>query len=186
MICFEFKGGTGTASRTLKALDEEWVVGTLVQANFGRRDLLRVDGRPVGRELGIDVIPSAHPLPEGAASGSLIVVLASNAPLLPIQCQRLARRATLGMARVGGAGADGSGDLFLAFSTANHVQPGAISTVRMADSTLLSGLFEAAAESVEEAILNAMTAAETMTGQSCRVATAVPLERLQAICQRKP
>ena len=109
---------------------ESWTVGALVQANYGARELLRVDGVPVGREIGPDVVPSHRDVPRDA--GSIIVVLATDAPLLPIQCQRLARRATTGLAWVGGIGANGSGDIFLAFSTGNHVRQGeAVSTLRM-------------------------------------------------------
>ena len=120
MICHEFKGGTGTASRVVVEHGESYVVGALVQANYGARDLLRVDGVPVGREIGPDLVPSHRQVPREA--GSIIVILATDAPLLPIQCQRLARRATTGLAWVGGLGANGSGDIFLAFSTANHVR----------------------------------------------------------------
>jgi D-aminopeptidase len=175
MICHEFKGGTGTASRR---------VSLGVQANYGRRDLLRVNGVPAGKHLGLDQIPSAHPRQDSADSGSLIVVLGTDAPLLPLQCQRLARRAVLGMARAGGIGADGSGDIFLAFSTANHPGRGQITTVRTADPVMLSDLFEAAGEAVEESILNALTAAETMTGAQGRVAPSLPLDRLAEIMRK--
>jgi D-aminopeptidase len=183
MICHEFKGGTGTASRRVSLGGEGFTVGVLVQANYGRRDLLRVNGVPAGKHLGVDVIPSAHPR-QDRDSGSLVVVLATDAPLLPLQCQRLARRAVLGMARAGGIGADGSGDIFLAFSTANHPGRGQIATVRTADPGLLTGLFEAAGEAVEEAILNALTAAETMTGAQGRVAPSLPLDRLAEIMRK--
>ncbi|MGH7154916.1 MAG: P1 family peptidase, partial [Acetobacteraceae bacterium] len=130
MICHEFKGGTGTASRVATVDGESYVVGALVQANYGSRELLRVDGVPVGRRIGRDIVPSARQSPVEA--GSIIVVLATDAPLLPIQCQRLARRATTGLAWVGGIGANGSGDIFLAFATGNHVHHGEpVSTVRM-------------------------------------------------------
>jgi D-aminopeptidase len=178
MICHEFKAGTGTASRRVTLGGEDFVVGALVQANYGRRDLLRVNGAPVGRHLDLAQIPSAHPRPDGSDSGSLVAVLATDAPLLPLQCQRLARRGVLGMARTGGIGADESGDIFLAFSTAGHPARGRIATVRTVHHAMLTDLFEAAGEAVEEAILNAMTAAETMTGQLGRIAPAVPLDQL--------
>ena len=111
MICHEFKGGTGTASRVANTAGETFIVGALVQANYGARELLRVDGVPVGREIGPDIVPSHRDAPRDA--GSIIMVLATDAPLLPIQCQRLARRATTGLAWVGGIGFNGSGDIFL-------------------------------------------------------------------------
>ena len=177
MICHEFKGGTGTASRVVQASDESYTVGALVQANYGTRELLRVDGVPVGREIGRGVVPS--PRDVWRDSGSIIVVLATDAPLLPIQCQRLARRATTGLAWVGGIGNNSSGDIFLAFATGNHVRQGeAISDLRMLSPDNMTLLFQAAAEATEEAILNALTAAETMAGQQGRTAHALPLDRL--------
>ena len=125
MICHEFKGGTGTASRVVVENGERYTVGALVQANYGARDLLRVDGVPVGREIGRDVVPAHRSgksaVPPQTTEGSIIVVLATDAPLIPIQCQRLARRATTGLSWVGGIGANGSGDIFIAFSTGNHI-----------------------------------------------------------------
>lgn len=188
MICHEFKGGTGTASRVVRENGVEYTVGALVQANYGARDLLRVDGVPVGREIGPEIVPAhrSGPTQEVAkADGSIIVILATDAPLIPIQCQRLARRATTGLAWVGGIGANGSGDIFLAFSTANHIgQNDKISTLRMLAPDAMTSLFRAAAEATEEAILNAMTAAETMTGQKGRTVHALPLDRLQAVMRR--
>jgi D-aminopeptidase len=180
MICHEFKGGIGTASRVAAAAGTAWTVGALVQANYGSRDLLRVDGVPVGLEIGRDVVPSHRDAP--ALGGSIIAVLATDAPLLPIQCQRLARRATVGLARVGGIGADSSGDIFLAFSAGNRVplaEP--LSGLRMLAPDEMTPLFQAAAEATEEAILNALTAAETTTGRSGRVVHALPLDRLQEV-----
>jgi D-aminopeptidase len=116
MICHEFKGGTGTASRVA----DGWIVGALVQANYGSRSRLRVDGVPVGREIGINVVPSPYEEPRDSGVGSIIVVVATDAPLLPHQLERIAQRPALGIARVGGAGEHSSGDLFLAFSTANR------------------------------------------------------------------
>ncbi len=177
MICHEFKGGTGTASRVARVGGEAFTVGALVQANYGARELLRVDGVPVGREIGRDVVPS--PRPPVGETGSIIVILATDAPLLPIQCQRLARRATTGLAWVGGIGANGSGDIFLAFATGNHVPHGEpVSAVRMLSPDGMTPLFQAAAEATEEAILNALTAAETMTGLQGHTAHALPLDRL--------
>lgn len=180
MITHEFKGGTGTASRTV----DGWTVGALVQSNYGARALFRVDGVPVGRLIGPDVVPSHRTglhAPSSPEAGSIIVVLATDAPLLPIQCQRLARRATTGLAWVGGIGANGSGDIFIAFSTANTVCQGeAVSHVRMLAPEAMTNLFQAAAEATEEAILNAMVAAETMTGREGRLVHALPHDLLVA------
>jgi D-aminopeptidase len=183
MICHEFKGGTGTASRVVSIAGESFTVGALVQANYGTRELLRVDGVPVGREIDTNVVPSHRDLPREA--GSIIVVLATDAPLLPIQCQRLARRATTGLAWVGGIGFNGSGDIFLAFATGNHVRQGeAISTARMLSADNMNPLFQAAAEATEEAILNALTTAETMTGYAGHIAYGLPLDRLVEVMRR--
>ena len=177
MICHEFKGGIGTASRTATTAGTRYTVGALVQANYGARPLLRVDGVPVGREIGIDIVPSDRQVPQ--AEGSIIVVLATDAPLLPIQCKRLARRATTGLAWVGGIGSNGSGDIFLAFSTGNRVARGKpVADVRMIAPEHMTPLFQAAAEATEEAILNAMTAADTMTGFQRRIVYALPFDRL--------
>jgi D-aminopeptidase len=188
MICHEFKGGTGTASRIVTEDGVRYTVGAIVQANYGMRDLLRVDGVPVGREIGPEIVPAHRSIPQAASAGqdgSIIVILATDAPLLPIQCQRLARRATTGLAWVGGIGANGSGDIFLAFSTANHIgQDDKITTVRMLAPDAMTSLFRAAAEATEEAILNAMTGAETMIGQYGRTIHALPLDLLQATLQR--
>lgn len=173
MITHEFKGGTGTASRTV----DGWTVGALVQSNYGSRSLFRVDGVPVGQILGPDVVPSHRTVPRDA--GSIIVVLATDAPLLPIQCQRLARRATTGLAWVGGIGGNGSGDIFIAFSTGNTVTQGdPISNVKMLAPEAMTNLFQAAAEATEEAILNAMCQAETMTGREGRTIHALPHDLL--------
>ena len=118
MTCHEFKGGIGTSSRIVETKSGTFTVGALVQSNYGSRELFRVDGVPVGREIGFDKVPSSRALP--SVEGSIIVIIATYAPLLPDQCKRLAQRATMGIARVGGVATNGSGDLFLAFSTANH------------------------------------------------------------------
>lgn len=181
MLCHGFKGGIGTSSRRVTLAGAGYVVGVLVQANYGWREDLRVAGVPVGRLIP----PSAVPRPRDGATGggSIIIIVATDAPLLPFQCKRLARRATVGLARVGGNGHNGSGDLFLAFATGNHVplQSEQPVTVQMVPNGQMSLLFDAVAEAVEEAILNALTAAETMTGQQGRVAHALPLDRLAAI-----
>jgi len=173
MITHEFKGGTGSASRTV----DGWTVGALVQSNYGSRELFRVDGVPVGRMIGPDVVPSHRTVPREA--GSIIVVLATDAPLLPIQCQRLARRATTGLAWVGGIGGNGSGDIFIAFSTGNTVRQGEpISDVKMLAPEAMTNLFQAAAEATEEAILNAMCQAETMHGRDGRTIHELPHDLL--------
>jgi D-aminopeptidase len=181
MITHEFKGGTGTASRVVKGETGSWTVGALVQSNYGSRALLRCGNAPVGLELGTDKIQGAYWEPE-PGSGSIIVILATDAPLLPIQCQRLARRATTGLAWCGGIGSNGSGDIFLAFSTGNRVPlKSRMTDVRMLGIDECTPLFQAAAEATEEAIWNALVAAETMTGFKGRTAHAVPHDRLKEI-----
>jgi D-aminopeptidase len=181
MICHDFKGGIGTASRMVQTKSGMYRVGVLVQANHGDRRLLRVDGVPVGREIG----PEHTPLPwaEPPQGGSIIVIIATDAPLLPMQCKRLAQRATIGMARVGGVGHNGSGDIFLAFATGNHhrSQADSLHELRMLPHHHLNPIFEAVAEAVEEAILNTLIAAETMTGFKGRTAYALPLDELQRV-----
>lgn len=180
MNCHEFKGGIGTASRKTSDETGAWTVGVLVQANYGMRHSFRVDGVPVGREIGYDVVPSQREAP--VKDGSIIVVLATDAPLLPDQCRRIAQRATLGIARVGGYGNNSSGDLFLAFSTANRgMIAGDVYSpfpVRSLSPDAMSPLFEAAADATEEAILNAICMATTMTGVNGRTSHAIPLELL--------
>jgi D-aminopeptidase len=184
MICHGFKGGIGSSSRVLDAQEGGWTVGALVQANYGGRALLRVDGVPVGREMP----PGEVPLPGVPAedAGSIIVVLATDAPLLPSQCRRLAQRATIGLARMGGTGANSSGDIFVAFATGNsdlYQQEGdrAPLALRMLPNGAMTPLFEAAADATEEAILNALCMATTTTGVDGRVAHAIPLARLREI-----
>jgi D-aminopeptidase len=184
MIAHEFKGGTGTASRRLPAEKGGWTVGALVQANYGQRALLRCGNAPVGLEIGTDRVKSAHWTPQGD-QGSIIVILATDAPLLPIQCQRLARRATTGLAWVGGFGSNGSGDIFLAFSTGNRVPiRSTMAEVRMLGMDECTPLFQAAAEATEEAIWNALVAAETMTGFKGRTAHAIPHDRLRSVAAK--
>jgi D-aminopeptidase len=185
MVCHGFKGGIGTASRVLAPEDGGFVVGVLVQANHGRRAHLRVDGTPVGRVLGPERVPLPGPLPGGA--GSIIVIVATDAPLLPGQCDRLAHRATVGLGRAGGGCEDSSGDLFLCFATGNRGLPTQgysgtqplTSDVRTVSNPYMTALFDAVAESTEEAILNALLAAETMTGRDGITAYALTPELLQ-------
>jgi D-aminopeptidase len=185
MICHEFKGGIGTSSRAVEAAGERFTVGVLVQANYGARDDLRVDGVPVGEEIGVDLVPSAWD--EAPDGGSIIVIVATDAPLLPGQCRRLAQRATVGLARVGGYGHDSSGDIFLAFSTANHLPEKTTGPreVRCLPNEAMSPLFHAVADATEESILNALCAADTMTGRDGRTAHALPLGRLVEIVERR-
>lgn len=184
MLTHEFKGGTGTASRRLPDAQGGWTVGALVQSNYGERARLCCGHAPVGLEIGYDRVPPPdpeHPRSTGLGEqGSIIVILATDAPLLSIQCRRLARRATTGLARVGGYGANGSGDIFLAFSTANRIRNGAtMSEVRMLGIEQCTPLFAAAAEATEEAIWNALVAAETMSGFQGRTAHAIPHDLLR-------
>jgi D-aminopeptidase len=178
MNCFEFKGGIGTASRKVAS---GYVVGALVQANFGRRSQLRIAGVPVGRELDCEKWPpcwSRQP-----REGSIIVVVATDAPLVSHQLKRLARRASLGVGRTGSISGNGSGDIFLAFSTAN---PGAArrsgeAAVAMLANAALDPIFEAVVEATEEAILNAMVAAETMVGRDDHKSIALPHEEVRRL-----
>jgi D-aminopeptidase len=179
MICHEFKGGIGTASRVLPALDGGWRVGVLVQANHGARADLRVDGVPVGRFLPGSVVPVPSDYAPGGrldpGTGSIIVVIATDAPVLGDQCRRLAQRAAVGIGRAGGGTSDSSGDIFLAFSTARQPVPPeyflsgtrspAVIELRALPHDRLSPLFAAVAEATEEAILSALLAAGDMTGR---------------------
>ena len=163
----------------------KYTLGVLVQANHGDRHLLRVNGVPVGREIGIDEVPSPWSTPP--ASSSIVIILATDAPLLSDQCRRLAQRASLGVGRVGGLGGNTSGDLFLAFATGHHIPAGAEEPFQlgmMIPNGHIDLFFEAAVEAVEEAILNALTAADTMTGQHGRTAHALPLDRLQEVMRK--
>jgi D-aminopeptidase len=175
MLCHEFKGGIGTSSRIVETDLGHYTVGVLVQANYGERRHLRFDGMPVGRWIGIDKVPAAG---DDDTEGSIIVVIATDAPLIPTQCQRLAQRATVGVARVGSIGRDGSGELFLAFATGNSIPAGTakLHRLEMLPHPLMNGMFEATADATEEAVLNALCAAETMTGFKGRTAHAIPLD----------
>jgi D-aminopeptidase len=184
MTCHEFKGGIGTSSRIVETKSGTFTVGALVQSNYGSRELFRVDGVPVGREIGFDKVPSSRALP--SVEGSIIVIIATDAPLLPDQCKRLAQRATMGIARVGGVAMNGSGDLFLAFSTANHYlnELEKIQGVNMMPQHHLNELFVGAIEAVEESILNSITMATTTRGQKGRTAHELPLEELKTVMKK--
>jgi D-aminopeptidase len=185
MICHQFKGGIGTASRLVSAGGKEYSLGVLVQANYGRREHLTVAGAPVGREI-TGLMPETRPIDPRPGGGSIIGVAATDAPLLPHQLKRLARRLPLGLARAGGQGRHSSGDIFLALSTAN---PGAGRREGRAMLTMLANdemnpLFEAAIQATEESILNALLAADTMTGINGNTVHALPHDRLMDALRR--
>ena len=187
MICHGFKGGIGTASRVVAEEAGGYVVGVLVQANHGRRSRLVVDGVRVGEVLTADEVPLPAPPAEGG--GSIIVVVATNAPLIPTQLDRLAQRPTLGIAHLGAGGEHFSGDLFVAFSTGNRRLPGndygadspRTVDVAMLSNTFVTELFDAVADATEEAVLNALLAAETMTGRDSITAHALEAEVLERV-----
>jgi D-aminopeptidase len=178
MICHEFKGGIGTASRVVNG----HVVGVLVQANYGRRSRFRVNGVPVGELIG-DRVPTPQPDNEW---GSIIGLVATDAPLLPHQCDRLAQRVGLGVARMGGTGAHTSGDLFLAFATGNRglAAPAGEIDLRMLSDGEISPYYAAVIDATEESILNAMLAAETMTGRDGHTVYALEGELLADLLRR--
>ena len=180
MICYRFKGGIGTASRKLHTDSGRHTVGVLVQANFGARNQLTIAGAPVGREITEDV-PSRED-----DGGSIIIVVATDAPLLPHQLKRLARRASLGVARTGSTSGNGSGDIFIAFSTGNAGAAGADTTaeLKMIPNSNLNPIFQATVEATEEAIVNALVAAETMIGVENRRVVALPHDRLKEVLRK--
>jgi L-aminopeptidase/D-esterase-like protein len=180
MICFEFKGGTGTASRVLDKKNGGYVIGALVQANCGRRAQLTIAGVPVGKEITENSVFSRE-------AGSIIIVIATDAPLLPHQLKRLARRASLGLARTGSVSGNGSGDLFLAFSTANpHVTDPASPTysVTTVPNDRMDPIFTATVQAVEEAIVNALVANQGMTGRDNHHVDALPHERVRELLKK--
>lgn len=191
MICYEFKGGTGTSSRLVRIGSQDYTVGVLVQANHGERAQLRVNGDPLGRRIDRKQVPlpwgtgdrAGNPESNSAPidSSSILIAIATDAPLMPLQCKRLARRATIGLARTGAVGHNSSGDLFLAFATGNHYHERLKTLIHldMLPNGAMDPLFEATADAVEEAILNVLTAAETLSGQFGRTAYALPLEMLR-------
>jgi L-aminopeptidase/D-esterase-like protein len=182
MICHGFKGGTGTASRQTA---DGYVLGVLVQANHGARRRLTIAGVPVGVEL-TDRVTSAAA--DADPRGSIIIVIGTDAPLLPHQLKALAKRASLGVGRVGGLGEFSSGDIFIAFSTANgdlEKQPGkTVQLTALADPGALNGLYAATVQATEEAILNTLVAAETMTGADGNKAEALPVDRVRQILKK--
>lgn len=185
MICHQFKGGIGTSSRLVRDGEERFTVGVLVQANYGSRRNLRVAGVPVGLEIA-DLLPEK--IPENAPQGhsSIIAVAATDCPLLPHQLKRLCKRLPLGIARVGGNGDNWSGDIFVAFSTAplGEADRLGIRRVGMYANEKMDPLFEAVIQATEEAILNALVAAETMTGIDGHTVYALPIDRLLQVMRK--
>jgi D-aminopeptidase len=185
MICHDFKGGIGTASRLSIIGEQTFCVGVIVQANYGRRRRLVLDGIPVGHLIPIDEIPACRNRDQ--EFGSIIIVIATDAPLLPHQLKSLAQRAGLGLGRVGGLGETSSGDIFLAFSTANILPAwgqGSFNNVRMMQEDVTAPLYDSVVAATEEAIWNALCAAETLNGQQGRICHAIPLDRLQDIIKK--
>jgi D-aminopeptidase len=195
MICYEFKGGNGTASREINirpskdAPPRTFVVGVFLQANFGRRSQLVIAGVPVGKEIPGEVYKSASANPSfgGAESGSCIAVVATDAPLLPNQLKRLTRRVSLGLARTGTVSGNGSGDLFIAFSTANPnvANPGQVThTVETIPNDLMDPLFTGVVQATEEAVVNALVDNHSMTGRDNHHVEALPHDRLRELMKR--
>lgn len=207
MMCQGFKGGTGTSSRVVPGEEDKfYTVAALVQANYGRMQHLRISGVPIGRILAEEAARNAVAAEKNAEydaakdgkEGSIIVILATDAPLHPVQLQRLAKRATIGLARVGGYGHNPSGDIFLAFSTGNEIPVQTVTGQKrtvdpfkpreldgtFVDDQSINGLFEAAADATEEAIYNALCMAETMTGNMSRTVEALPLDKVRQIMSK--
>jgi L-aminopeptidase/D-esterase-like protein len=179
MVCNEFKGGIGSSSRKLDEKFGGYTVGVLVQCNYGWRNQLRIAGVPVGREITENATRNDD-------IGSIIVVVATDAPLLPMQLKRIAKRVPLGLGRLGSFSGDGSGDLFIAFSTAN---PGAaeakgVRQLQMLPNESMNPLFLATVQATEEAVVNAMVAAETMTGINNTTVIGLPHDKLQEVLKR--
>lgn len=179
MICNEFKGGTGTSSRVVDAKYGGYTVGVLVQCNYGQRDQLRIAGVPVGREIPGNTIWNDD-------VGSIIVVVATDAPLIPTQLKRLAKRVPLGIARDGTYSGNGSGDIFIAFSTANPGAAGSagIRQIGMLPNDRMNPLFLATVQATEEAVINAMVAAKTMTGINGHTVIALPHDKVREILKK--
>jgi D-aminopeptidase len=185
MICNGYKGGIGTSSRKLSDKDGAYTVGVLVQCNYGSRQNLRIAGIPVGREIKSED-PYAFVPSDVADRGSIIVVVATDAPLLPHQLKRLARRVSLGLGRNGSISGNGSGDIFIAFSTANSKAGGAdhVVDLKMVPNDKMDPIFAATVQAVEESVVNAMIAAESMTGIENHHVTALPHDQLRAVLRK--
>jgi D-aminopeptidase len=188
MLCYEFKGGTGTSSRKIPAKLGGWTIGALAQTNFGRRFQLTIAGVPVGQHLKENSIWGSGESPFKQDDGSLIVVLATDAPLLPHQLRRLAKRASLGMARTGSLGGNGSGDIFLAFSTANpnaaRGDQNGLASITSLSNNFIDPLLMSSVYATEEAIINSMVAAQDMTGHKGVSAKALPHDKLQEVMRQ--
>lgn len=194
MASHGFKAGTGTASRVLAERFGGYTVGVLVQANYGARGLFSVAGVPVGREItdlqmqiARPIASTGSPSKQTEGAGSIIVVLATDAPLLPHQLKRIAQRISLGVGKVGGRGENSSGDIFIAFSTANAAEFGkndGVANVQMLPNDRINQLFYATVEATEEAIINAMVAAETMKGYKGNTIHALPHDRLREVLKK--
>ena len=190
MVCHGFKGGIGTSSRVVRIEGQAFTLGVLVQANYGRRERLRVDGVPVGEEIPSSEVPLPIPPPvEGG--GSIIVLVATDAPLLPHQLTRVAQRPAIGIGRMGGVGEQTSGDLFLAFSTGNRIRATDMNVktsltfaVSMLSDSYITAIFDATVEATEEAILNCLLSAETMTGRDGITAHRLPPDRLVEVMRK--
>src|SRR5580693_4441777 len=188
MVCYGFKGGIGTSSRKLADAAGGYTVGVLVQCNCGRRQQLMIAGVPVGKEIGGQGPYGMNIAPSGQELGSIIIMVATDAPLLPNQLKRLARRATMGLARTGSISGNSSGDIFIAFSTANRgadKEPGP-NTILAVSNERISPLFQATVEATEEAIVNAMVAAQTMTGVDGHKVEALPHDKLSELMKLSP
>lgn len=183
MVCYGFKGGTGTSSRKFGP----YTLGVLVQCNCGRRAQLQISGVPVGREIQDSIPYARNGAFRDADVGSIIIVVATDAPLLPTQLKRLARRASLGLARTGSTSGNGSGDIFIAFSTANPeagTGKGLVNITMIPNDDAMNPIFEATVQATEEAIINAMLGAETMTGYEDHKVIALPHDRLRKVLQK--
>jgi D-aminopeptidase len=181
MQVYQFKGGIGTSSRVVEIRDRPFTVGVLVQANYGLRDQLRVAGAPVGMEIS-DLMPEGRDADGADGDGSIIIVVATDAPVLPHQLKRIAKRASLGLGRNGSIASNGSGDIFIAFSTFHKnigTEEGGLYDLKMLGNSDLNPLFRATVEASEEAVINAMVAAETMTGKNGVKVYALPHDRLR-------
>ncbi|HEX6650013.1 MAG TPA: P1 family peptidase, partial [Pyrinomonadaceae bacterium] len=181
MVAHQFKGGIGTSSRKIEIDGVSYTVGVLVQANYGGREGLMIAGVPVGREIA-DLMPK-----EGTPdTGSIIVVVATDAPLLPHQLKRVVKRAALGIARNGGIGGNSSGDIFIVFSTANAGagKEASVASVKMLPNDRINPVFLGTVQATEEAIINAMIAAETMTGRDGNTVYAIPHDRLIEVMKK--
>jgi D-aminopeptidase len=185
MLCYEFKGGTGTSSQKLPEKFGGWTVGVLAQCNFGRRYQLTIGGVPIGNYFKNDAPVTSGENPFRQEMGSLIVIVATDAPLLPHQLKRMAKRVTLGMGRTGALGGNGSGDIFLAFSTANAegVKSENMTQVQALPNSQLDPIFGATVYATEEAIINALVAAEDMIGHEI-TAKALPHDELKELLKK--